>query len=218
MLYFCVAFLLAINAQCAFGTDMSSLTSLQSFQCLLQNNYTFFIVRAYHSYGGIDVNAPKTIQNAIQAGFSEQNIGAYMFPCYSQTHSPEAQVAEMVQGKGNSKYSSIWIDMESNSSPNCGWSQDFNANCEYTKRLVAAAEKSGKKVGIYASAHFWTVIMGGTTRCYAFASLPLWYAHYDGVTNFNDFQSFGGWTQPYAKQYKGTTSLCNASVDLNWKK
>lgn len=76
--------------------------------------------------------------------------------------------------------------------------------------------KSGKKVGLYASAHMWDVIMGGGDRCHRFQQYPLWYAHYDGVINFSDFKPFGGWTKPYAKQYKGTTALCNASIDLNY--
>ena len=32
-----------------------------------------------------------------------------------------------------------------------------------------------------------------------------------------DWHDFGGWTKPYSKQYKGTTRLCNAGVDLNSK-
>ena len=203
---------------CAYGVDMSALTSASSFECLLLSNHTFMIARAYHSYGGIDVNAPKTISNAINAGYLEANVGVYMFPCYSQTHKPEDQVAEMLKGLSDSRYSSIWIDMETNTSPNCGWSQNYDSNCAFTQALVAAAQKSGKKVGIYASIHMWNVIMGGTDRCLHFSNLPLWYAHYDGVASFSDFQSFGGWKEPSIKQYKGTTSLCSASVDLSWKK
>lgn len=29
----------------------------------------------------------------------------------------------------NDHYSSIWLDMETNTSPNCGWSKDFDKNC-----------------------------------------------------------------------------------------
>lgn len=122
----------------------------------------------------------------------------------------------MIKGLGNAKYSSIWLDIETNTSPGCGWSQNFALNCEFTARLADAAAKSGKKIGIYASNHMWGVIMGGADRCNKFMQLPLWYAHYDNVINFSDFQPFGGWTKPHAKQYKGTTALCNASVDLNY--
>lgn len=107
--------------------------------------------------------------------------------------------------------------METNTSPGCGWSKDFNANCLFTTKLVEAVQKSNKKVGIYASIYMWGQILGGADKCAKFGQLPLWYAHYDSVTSFTDFKPFGGWTKPYAKQYKGTTALCNASVDLNYK-
>jgi hypothetical protein len=48
----------------------------------------------------------------------------------------------------------------------------------------------------------WNQIMGGADRCNKFMDHPLWYAHYDGVQNFSDFKPFGGWTKPYAKQFK----------------
>ena len=31
------------------------------------------------------------------------------------------------------------------------------------------------------------------------SSLPLWYAHYDGQPDFNDFQGFAGWSKPNRK-------------------
>jgi hypothetical protein len=37
------------------------------------------------------------------------------------------------------------------------------------------------------------------------------------VPDFSDFKSFGGWVKPSIKQYKGTTAVCNASIDLNYK-
>lgn len=45
--------------------------------------------------------------------------------------------------------------METNPSPNCGWSANTTYNCLFTQRLVEEAKKSGKKVGIYASKHMW---------------------------------------------------------------
>lgn len=83
--------------------------------------------------------------------------------------------------------------------------------------MAAAAAKAGKRVGIYASTYMWNQIMGATDRCNKFMSLPLWYAHYDGVPSFTDYKPFGGWTKPTVKQYKGTTALCGASIDLNFR-
>ena len=41
-------------------------------------------------------------------------------------------------------------------------------------------------------------------------------ADYDGQPNLS-CELFGGWSRAYAKQYKGTTSLCSAGVDLNYR-
>jgi GH25 family lysozyme M1 (1,4-beta-N-acetylmuramidase) len=67
--------------------------------------------------------------------------------------------------------------------------------------------------GIYTSKSQWDPIMGGSTQ---FSKYPLWYPHYDSNPSFSDFVSFGGWKTPSIKQYKGTTTTCSASVDLNW--
>ena len=71
---------------------------------------------------------------------------------------------------------------------------------------------------MYASKYMWGKIMGGTDMCMKFASLPLWYAHYDKNPSFSDWVAFGGWKEPQIKQFQGTTALCDASVDLNYKK
>ena len=82
--------------------------------------------------------------------------------------------------------------------------------------LVNAVKARGKTPGIYASYYMWEEIMGSPTACTGLGNVGLWYAHYDGVANFNDFKPFGGWTKPNIKQYSGTTTLCGAGVDLSW--
>jgi hypothetical protein len=62
----------------------------------------------------------------------------------------------------------------------------------------------------------WQTILGTTSACQKFTQYPLWCAHYDNVQLFSSYTEFGGWTKPHAKQYKGTTTLCNTGVDLNW--
>ena len=52
--------------------------------------------------------------------------------------------------------------------------------------------------------------------CTQASKYPLWYADYDNVANFNDFEAFGGWKSPAIKQYKGTHTICNAGVDSDW--
>lgn len=213
---FLIMALLLAGALCALGVDLSTLPSVDSLKCFRSEGRTFLIGRAWRSYASFDPNIVHTLSNALEAGFKENELGVYMFPCFNPEKAPEVQVEDMVKGLGSARYSSIWLDMETNTSPNCGWSKNFDDNCQFTAKLVDAALKSGKKVGIYASTYMWGQIMGGADRCTKFLHLPLWYAHYDGVTSFSDFKPFGGWTKPYAKQYKGTTALCNASVDLNY--
>jgi len=86
------------------------------------------------------------------------------------------------------------------------------------KDIVNSYEGHGKKVGIYSNRNNWINIFGGDKNCASFTNLPVWYAHYDNNPSFSDWPNytFGGWTKPSIKQYKGTTSFCGASVDLNY--
>jgi len=43
-----------------------------------------------------------------------------------------------------------WLDIETNTSPNCGWSSDLASNCEYIGELLSAIESHGIKPGVYA--------------------------------------------------------------------
>ena len=54
----------------------------------------------------------------------------------------------------------------------------------------------------------WTEIFGTASACPHYTSVAMWYAHYDGKETFDDYAalSFGGWTKPTVKQYKGTTT------------
>ena len=207
---------LILLSTCEIGADLSTLTSVDAFKCLLQNQ-TFLNVRAWRSFGAFDSNSIQTLANAKTAGYKIENLGVYMFPCMSPNKPASDQVNSMVEALKNSEYSGLWIDMETNTNPGCGWTKDYDANCQFTEQLVNAAKKSGKNVGIYASHYMWTQIFGSTTFCSKFSYLPLWYAHYDHNPSFDDFQEFGGWTKPSVKQFQGTTAICNASIDFNYR-
>lgn len=175
------------------------------------NGYSFAVLRGYHSYGAIDTNAVQGLTNAKTVGLTTD---VYLFPCRSKNAAN--QVNEMMNGISSSLYGMVWLDIETNTSPGCGWSTDHNSNCAFVGELLHAVKAKGKKPGIYASSYMWTQIMGSATACTNYASEPLWYAHYDHIQSFSDFKSFGGWTKPNIKQYSGTTSVCGASVDLNY--
>lgn len=83
-LYF--VFLLYIKfdvVNCTLGIDIATIISVDTFECLASEyNYSFAIVRAYHSYGAVDTNAPTTISNAQEGGI--MNTDVYHFPCYGK--------------------------------------------------------------------------------------------------------------------------------------
>lgn len=64
----------------------------------------------------------------------------------------------------------------------------------------------------------WNQILGGYDVCKKFTDLPIWYAYYDLVPNFDDWEKykFGGWTQPALKQYTGNGRVCGFGVDLSF--
>lgn len=196
------------------GVDLSTLATVENFQCLVDNNsVTFVVMRGYRSYGAVDPNVKASLQNAQDAGIYFTDV--YMFPCRGKSAADQAN--ELIDYLGEDTfYGYIWVDVETNNSPGCGWTKDFQSNCKFLGDVVAQITKRGKSPGIYASTYMWTQIMGDKDACKDFSALPLWYAHYDGAQSFSDFSSFGGWEKPNYKQYKGTTSLCGTSVDLNW--
>jgi len=89
-------------------------------------------------------------------------------------------------------------------------------NQNFFNSLVEGCKTSGITCGVYSSASQWNPIFGATFT--GGSSMNLWYPHYQNPPqpNFNDWSSFGGWTKPFAKQYQGTTTLCNVGVDLDW--
>jgi hypothetical protein len=123
----CLVLLFPLTSTLTFGIDNNNLISIIQFKCLLTENQTFALIRAWRSFGVFDTNSPQTLKNAILAGYKKSDLGVYIFPCYSTNvdKSPEAQVMQMIYKLGDAPYGSIWIDMETNPSPNCGWSQNY---------------------------------------------------------------------------------------------
>lgn len=200
-------------AHAYIGVDLSQLFPLSAYQCMKSNNIEFVIPRGYCSYGGVDKNIVQNLQNAKAAQIPHQDM--YMFPCVGKSAS--AQAAELVAAVPSSLYGMIWIDVETNPSSGCGWSSsDFNHNCQFMTEVVSALQSHGVHVGIYASHYMWQTIFGASGNCAKFTSIPIWYAHYDNNPSFSDWTSFGGWAKPAIKQYKGTTSYCGASVDMDF--
>lgn len=160
------------------------------------NNMEFVVVRGYCSYGAVDPNVVQNLKNSKAASIPHQDI--YMFPCVGK--SAATQASELASAVPASLFGMVWADIETNTSPNCGWSStDYNGNCNFLSSLVSALQSHGMHVGIYASKYMWETIFGGDQNCAKFGSLPIWYAHYDGNPSFSDWTNFGGWTKPAIK-------------------
>ena len=186
---------------------------MATHQCLKNNGVSFAIPRAYYSYGAFDPNGATNVAHAREAGIPYVDI--YMFPCRGK--SAASQVSDLVSKMGNANYGMIWLDIETNPSTGCSWTQGSGAsNCQYVTDLVNAVKSHGKTAGIYSSYYMWESIMGTAGSCTSQSGTSLWYAHYDGSPSFSDFRSFGGWTKPSIKQYVGDTTLCGAGVDLSF--
>jgi hypothetical protein len=86
--------------------------------------------------------------------------------------------------------------------------------CDWIRRCMdaAAARWGADNVGLYTGAWWWPHT-GNTTQ---FSGWPLWVPDYDGQAN-SQFAHFGGWTSCRLKQYAGTTSFCDFSVDLDFE-
>jgi hypothetical protein len=124
------------------GIDVSQPHSVDVLKCFVKEGYSFIVARGYKSYGAVDANAITTIANARAAGM--EDTGVYMFPCTSQSRTAQSQVNEMIQGLHGVNYNRIWIDVETNQSPNCGWTKDFEFNCNFLKQVVAGVKAAGK--------------------------------------------------------------------------
>jgi len=189
------------------GVDVSTLVQ-NSWSCIASQGYSFAIVRSYRSDGIVDSNAVATIKNAAAAGL---RVDAYHFPNIYVNAAQQIRDNLNNLASNGASIGTLWLDVE-------GTWQDCNTNKQFLQNMVNQAQSMGARVGIYTSAYYWGSIMCSSQ---SFAYLPLWYAYYDGVANFNEFQSFGGWGSPAIKQFDGShgthvPTVCGVSVDLNY--
>jgi hypothetical protein len=191
------------------GVDVSSTVLVDTWKCLKSNGYTFGVIRIWQSNGAPDPIGPHTVYNAWDGGM--EHVDVYMFPCFS-CGDPKGQVQRAVANlkSFNCKYGMLWFDVEG---PGTYWSNNQANNANFLQDMITEARSLGQTIGIYTSSSQWIPIMGSWTGG---SSYPLWYAHYNGQDNFNDFQPFGGWSRPNIKQFAGNVNVCGANVDRNF--
>ena len=193
------------------GGDVSEYYDSATFSCCKNNGWDFVIIRSYCSFGGVDNNAPNTLAAARDAGLPYRDI--YHFPCTSVAAS--TQVSDDFNHIGQANFGMMWFDIETNYSPNCGWSSDKATNCNFMGDLIAAGHSLNIHMGVYASAYMWENIMGDCTVA-ASNGVALWYANWDNTRSFGDFSPFGGWSKPAMKQYNDGVGICGINADGDW--
>lgn len=99
----------------------------------------------------------------------------------------------------------LWLDCEDSMHP-------FNP--KQLDECINLCHQAGVEAGIYTGRWWWEP---QTDNSSAYAHLPLWHAEYVDAPpdDFTGFKAYGGWSQPLIWQWKGTTSFCGHSVDLN---
>lgn len=127
---------------CALGVDIAG--KFSNFTCLKSSGRDLAIIRAYHSYGAIDTDAPANIRQSNLAGLLTD---VYLFPCRGKNAT--LQVNEMIDyldataANATSPYEyiygTIWLDIETNPSTGCSWSVRSSAeNCDFIQELITA--------------------------------------------------------------------------------
>lgn len=97
------------------------------------------------------------------------------------------------------------------------WWAECETNIAWlTPLLVHAQSRLGvKRVGFYAGLNFFTNYMCNTTL-YSSMGVPLWYARWNNAPSFENFTSYGGWTQPFMHQFNAV-GMCDVHTDSDFR-
>jgi len=159
---------------------------------------------------------------AIKAGYTAANIGLY-FISFKASGGPKAGtdlIDTVVKALNTVQFGTLWLDIEG-SLGGSAWTSSTSGNCAYLTAVVThlkALQKAGTikwNIGIYSGISTWTTIVG---KCAfdTFSDLPFWFAAYTGKDDFSYWKPMAGaWQTPAARQWRGTTNFCGASIDLN---
>ena len=124
------------------GIDVSEPLSASAWSCLAKSSLQWAVVRAWHSYGSFDTNAPATLAAASKAGQNTHRldlsfqhstqilqerldssssvlavagvptVDAYMFPCRGKPAA--SQTSELIAALANASFTTVWLDVEAN--------------------------------------------------------------------------------------------------------
>ena len=110
------------------GIDVSEPLSASTWSCLAKSSLQWAVVRAWHSYGSFDTNAPATLAAASKQGRNTHRledssssvlavagvpvVDAYMFPCRGKPAA--SQTSELIAALANASFTTVWLDVEAN--------------------------------------------------------------------------------------------------------
>ena len=159
----------------------------------------------------------QNIANAHSAGFSEKEIGVYMFPVRADDPSLQASWLLSNLTAVGAVYNTIMIDIEGDD-----WVTDNRTQADnraFITALREGLESNGQKIVIYSGLQ-WITYFGKDFT--SFSDLAVVYAHYDLVPSFYDFldSPYGGWTRPAGKQFwdgqQGEVLCGTGPIDWDW--
>ncbi|CAL6067397.1 Glycosyl_hydrolase family 25 protein [Hexamita inflata] len=195
------------------GIDVSyyeGAISQASFNCLYNNGYRFMVIEAQIGSTFSD-SALSDYSRAKAAGF--QYVDFYIFPTTKKDgRSQVRETIQRLQNNGVMNGNMIWLDVENLDLfyPTQAQNRQF-----ITEMLDEMSNMLGaNRVGVYTNWYQWEDIVGWDWA--GASSHQLWYPHYDDWQSFDDFQEFGGWSEPNIKQYAGDESECSTTVDRNF--
>eukprot|EP01117_Protostelium_nocturnum_P008961 TRINITY_DN3216_c0_g1_i1.p1 TRINITY_DN3216_c0_g1~~TRINITY_DN3216_c0_g1_i1.p1 ORF type:complete len:249 (-),score=41.22 TRINITY_DN3216_c0_g1_i1:54-800(-) len=196
----------------SWGLGLDS-ASISNFNCYKQS-MSFGFVSMEKTGNKIDPRGitNTTLINARAAGFPVDVHVSIVCPTCGKSASDQLKaIYDHIAPFG---FGRIWIWI----TPNAGvWSQDRKANRNFMDQLVASSQKLKINIGFYSGPLFWNSIFGKDYQ--GASSIPLLYGSYRSTPDFHDFQPFGGWTTPYAKQiFSASLYLCNTKYSFKlWK-
>ena len=213
---FAASLMALANAQTYYTADnytgalISLPVSVSEALCFQQNGYDSSITRVFYD-GHLDNRYCDNLNTLMGGGVAYRD--GLLQPSFYYG-SPRAQVEATVNGLRTNCQGAwsgtLWLDATA---------QDYTFapvpvdNQYFLQQLLMACDEFDITCGIYTNMADWTTLMGSASYKGA-QNRRLWYLSTDGNANFNDFESFGGWTSAavWGKTYNAANSFCGVTV------
>ena len=208
-----------ISAFATLGFDISSFQGAPDqsvFDCLKAQGNEFAILQLWRGGPGINEYFAENYRKTKAAGISK--VDAYAFFCNNCTGNTPTNICSSIKSNLPEGFDGlIWLDIED--CKGC-WKGTPNERLSFVMLVAITCATKGLKLGVYSGHGSWEQVFGSADfDAQGLKGLPLWYAHYDGVQDYSDWETikFGGWKAPVMKQYLGGKPICGTTADSNFK-